>query len=114
MKSKLIVILNDNDMSIAPPTGRRTQRVSLAPHLVAARIGRCVGMAFDVADKLPDAVCRRACARPNPTRAAWWTGGTMFEELGFYYVGPIDGHNLDHLIPGVCRTFAILTMKARC
>ena len=97
MDSRLIVILNDNDMSIAPPVGA-----------MSAYLARLVSGAH-----LPDAARHRQAARQASAQArstarvtraeeyarGFVTGGTLFEELGFYYVGPIDGHNLDHLLP---------------
>jgi 1-deoxy-D-xylulose-5-phosphate synthase len=94
--NRLIVILNDNDMSIAPPVGGLSaylaRIVSSRPFLelreVAKRLSR----------KLPEPL--HIAARKTDTFARGMAmGGTLFEELGFYYVGPIDGHNLDHLIP---------------
>ena len=94
--NRLIVILNDNDMSIAPPVGGLSaylaRIVSSRPFLelreVAKRLSR----------KLPEPL--HIVARKTDTFARGMAmGGTLFEELGFYYVGPIDGHNLDHLIP---------------
>ncbi len=97
LHSRLIVILNDNDMSIAPPVGAHVG-LSGAPRL---------GRHLPVAARLRQAA-RRAPAASSSTRRpsgprniarGFFTGGTLFEELGFYYVGPIDGHNLDHLLP---------------
>ncbi len=98
MYSRLIVILNDNDMSIAPPVGvmsayparlisshtyrlrprrsRRTSRIELAENFLKTA----------------------PCVREEYARGMV-TGGALFEELGFFYAGPIDGHNLDHLLP---------------
>jgi 1-deoxy-D-xylulose-5-phosphate synthase len=94
--NRLVVILNDNDMSIAPPVG------GLSAYL--ARIvssGPFIGMR-EVAKKFAKLLPRplQDAARKTDEYARGMTmGGTLFEELGFYYVGPIDGHNLDHLIP---------------
>ena len=93
---RLIVILNDNDMSIAPPVGALS-RLSRAHHLerhlpLSARHRQAAGQA--AAEELGAA--RRA---RRGIHAHLWQGGTLFEELGFYYVGPIDGHNFDHLLP---------------
>ena len=96
MDARLIVILNDNDMSIAPPTG--ALRAYLA-RLVSGRTYRGFRRtAKSIADHLPPFLRRKARQTEEYTRA-FFTGGTLFEELGFYYVGPIDGHNLDHLLP---------------
>lgn len=94
--SRLIVILNDNDMSIAPPTGAMSaylaRLVSSRTFLSLRDIGK------QVAKRLPKFV--EVGARRAETYARGLAmGGTLFEELGFYYVGPIDGHNLDHLLP---------------
>ncbi len=96
MHSRLIVILNDNDMSIAPPTGAMS---SYLARLVSG--GAYLGLretAKQLAKKLPKFFYQKA-QRAEEFARGFWTGGTLFEELGFYYVGPIDGHNLDHLLP---------------
>ena len=94
--SRLIVILNDNDMSIAPPTGAMSaylaRLISGQTYLSIREIGK------QLAGRLPKFV-ERGAARAEEFARGFWTGGTLFEELGFYYVGPIDGHNLDHLLP---------------
>ena len=94
--NRLVVILNDNDMSIAPPVGGLSAYLS---RIVSSR--EFLGMrefAKKVAKKLPRPFY--SAARKTDEYARGMTmGGTLFEELGFYYVGPIDGHNLDHLIP---------------
>ncbi|NIX76767.1 1-deoxy-D-xylulose-5-phosphate synthase [Microvirga terricola] len=96
MHSRLIVILNDNDMSIAPPTGAMS---SYLARLVSGGTYRSIREAAkQLAKKLPTFFYEKA-ARAEEYARGFWTGGTMFEELGFYYVGPIDGHNLDHLLP---------------
>ncbi|WP_210497206.1 1-deoxy-D-xylulose-5-phosphate synthase [Microvirga antarctica] len=96
MHSRLIVILNDNDMSIAPPTGAMS---SYLARLVSGGTYRSLReTAKQLAKKLPKFIYEKA-ARAEEYARGFWTGGTMFEELGFYYVGPIDGHNLDHLLP---------------
>jgi len=93
---RLIVILNDNDMSIAPPVG------ALSTYL--ARISssgtylRLRDVAKQLAKRLPKYWERRAALAEEITRT-YWTGGTLFEELGFYYLGPIDGHDLGVLLP---------------
>ncbi|QRM28403.1 1-deoxy-D-xylulose-5-phosphate synthase [Microvirga sp. VF16] len=96
MHSRLIVILNDNDMSIAPPTGAMS---SYLARLVSGGTYRGIReTAKQLAKKLPKFIYEKA-QRAEEFARGFWTGGTMFEELGFYYVGPIDGHNLDHLLP---------------
>jgi 1-deoxy-D-xylulose-5-phosphate synthase len=96
MNSRLIVILNDNDMSIAQPVGAMSaylaRLISGRTYLSLREIGK------QLAQHLPKYFEQRA-ARAEEYARGFWTGGTMFEELGFYYVGPIDGHNLDHLLP---------------
>jgi len=96
MDSRLIVILNDNDMSIAPPVG------ALSSYLARLISGRTYMSLRDIglqlAHKMPKGLEKKA-QRIEEYARGFLTGGTMFEELGFYYVGPIDGHNLDHLIP---------------
>ncbi|MBU3647026.1 MAG: 1-deoxy-D-xylulose-5-phosphate synthase, partial [Limnohabitans sp.] len=94
--TRLIVILNDNDMSIAPPTGAMSAYLSKLVSSHAYRSLRHVGKM--VADKFPAPLARAARSAEKAVRT-FATGGTMFEQLGFYYVGPIDGHNLDHLLP---------------
>jgi 1-deoxy-D-xylulose-5-phosphate synthase len=96
MNSRLIVILNDNDMSIAPPTGAMSAYLA---RLVSGKTYRSLREAMkQLAAKLPKFWHDKA-ARAEEYARGFFTGGTMFEELGFYYVGPIDGHNLDHLLP---------------
>ncbi len=94
--SRLIVILNDNDMSIAPPTGAMSAYLA---RLVSGRTYRSLrGVAKQLARHLPKFLYDKA-KRTEEYGRGFWTGGTLFDELGFYYVGPIDGHNLDHLLP---------------
>src|SRR3954453_12487748 len=96
LHSRLIVILNDNDMSIAPPVGAMS---SYLARLVSGGTYRGIReTAKQLAKKLPKFIYEKA-ARAEEYARGFWTGGTLFEELGFYYVGPIDGHNLDHLLP---------------
>ncbi len=96
MRSRLIVILNDNDMSIAPPTGAMSAYLA---RLVSGRAYRSLrDAAKQLARRLPKFMYDKARLTEEYGRN-FWTGGTLFEELGFYYVGPIDGHNLDHLLP---------------
>ena len=93
---RLIVILNDNEMSIAPPVGALnnylTRLLSSKEYRKLRELGK------DIAEKLPhpmEVVAKRA----EEYARGMVTGGTLFEELGFYYMGPIDGHNMEHLIP---------------
>jgi len=96
MHSRLIVILNDNEMSIAPPAGALSAYLA---RLVSGGTYRTVREAAkQLGRHLPKFVYDRARKTEEFARN-FWSGGTMFEELGFYYVGPIDGHNLDHLLP---------------
>jgi 1-deoxy-D-xylulose-5-phosphate synthase len=96
MNSRLIVVLNDNDMSIAPPVGAMSAYLA---SLVSGRTYRAMRKtAKQLATKLPRFLQDKAQKAEEFTRGLL-TGGTLFEELGFYYVGPIDGHNLDHLLP---------------
>ena len=95
-RSRLIVILNDNDMSIAPPVGAMSAYLA---RLVSGRTYRSFREAAkQLASKLPRFLHEKAKQTEEYARG-FFTGGTLFEELGFYYVGPIDGHNLDHLLP---------------
>ncbi len=96
MDSRLIVILNDNDMSIAPPVGAMS--AYLARLLSGGTYRHIRNWAKQLAKRLPKSWERRAARAEEYTRS-FWSGGTLFEELGFYYVGPIDGHNFDHLLP---------------
>ncbi|MQX35459.1 1-deoxy-D-xylulose-5-phosphate synthase [Roseospira navarrensis] len=94
--SRLIVILNDNDMSIAPPVGAMSGYFS---RLLSSKPWLSVrNMAKDLVSHLPGPM-NRAAAQIDEFARGFVTGGTLFEELGFYYVGPIDGHRLDHLVP---------------
>ena len=96
MNSRLIVILNDNDMSIAPPVGAMSAYLA---RLISGKTYRSLReIGKQLAAKLPKFFQERA-ERAEEFARGFWTGGTLFEELGFYYVGPIDGHNLDHLLP---------------
>lgn len=94
--NRLVVILNDNDMSIAPPVGGLS--AYLARMVSSSEYLGLRSLAKKVARRLPRRVHSAAEKAEEFTRGMV-TGGTLFEELGFYYVGPIDGHNLDHLIP---------------
>ena len=96
LHSRLIVILNDNDMSIAPPTGAMSAYLA---RLVSSQTYRSIReTAKQLAKRLPKFFYDKA-RRTEEYGRGFWTGGTLFEELGFYYVGPVDGHNLDHLLP---------------
>ncbi|BAQ16538.1 1-deoxy-D-xylulose-5-phosphate synthase [Methyloceanibacter caenitepidi] len=97
MDSRLIVILNDNDMSIAPPVGAMSAH--LARIISGGTYRRFRRWMKEAAHKLLPGRWQRQAARVEEFGRGFWTGGTLFEELGFYYVGPIDGHNLDHLLP---------------
>jgi 1-deoxy-D-xylulose-5-phosphate synthase len=96
MNSRLIVVLNDNDMSIAPPVGAMAgylaRLFSGRAYLSLREIGR------QLAKKLPKAL-EIGALRAEEFARGMVTGGTLFEEMGFYYIGPIDGHNLDQLLP---------------
>jgi 1-deoxy-D-xylulose-5-phosphate synthase len=97
MNSRLIVILNDNDMSIAPPVGAMSAYLS---RLYSGKTYRTLREAAKQINKhLPKVLANRANRVEEYSRGFMMDGGTLFEELGFYYVGPIDGHNLDHLLP---------------
>src|SRR5436190_7800306 len=96
MDSRLILILNDNDMSIAPPVGAMSaylSRVLSSKSFMSLR-----HLAGEAARHLPKRLEHMA-RRAEELARSFVTGGTLFEELGFYYVGPIDGHNIDHLLP---------------
>ncbi len=95
-KSRLLVILNDNDMSIAPPVGAMSAYLS---RLISSRSFMSLrDFAAKMAKRFPRQL-ERTARRAEEYARGILTGGTLFEELGFYYVGPIDGHNLDHLLP---------------
>ncbi|PWB94829.1 1-deoxy-D-xylulose-5-phosphate synthase [Methylosinus sporium] len=97
LDSRLIVILNDNDMSIAPPTGAMSAYLA---RLVSGGAFRTLReTAKQLARHLPHFLYEKARKAEEFSRSFITGGGTMFEELGFYYVGPIDGHNLEHLLP---------------
>ncbi|MCZ8313938.1 1-deoxy-D-xylulose-5-phosphate synthase [Phreatobacter sp.] len=93
---RLIVILNDNDMSIAPPVG------AMSAYLARLASGKTYLKLRDIGKQLTSRLGKtidRTVTRAVEHARGFVTGGTLFEELGFYYVGPIDGHNLDHLLP---------------
>ena len=96
MDSRLIVILNDNDMSIAPPVGALSSYLS---RLLSGETYRSLREGGKhLARKMPKFIFEHARRAEELTRG-FFTGGTLFEQLGFYYVGPIDGHNFEHLLP---------------
>jgi 1-deoxy-D-xylulose-5-phosphate synthase len=96
MHNKLIVILNDNDMSIAPPVGALSAYLSRLISSKSYRSLRDIGL--HMTEKFPRPM-KKAAQRAEEYARGMLTGGTLFEELGFFYVGPIDGHNMEHLIP---------------
>jgi 1-deoxy-D-xylulose-5-phosphate synthase len=97
MNSRLIVVLNDNDMSIAPPVG------ALSAYLARRVSGRTYrsmrNIMRQIAKRLPSRVLAKRAMAVEEYARGLVTGGTLFDELGFFYVGPIDGHNIDHLLP---------------
>ncbi len=96
MDTGLVVILNDNDMSIAPPVGAMSAYLS---RLISSKSYRSIRhFAKEMASKFPKKL-EETARRAEEYARGIITGGTLFEELGFYYVGPIDGHNIDHLLP---------------
>ena len=96
MHSRLVVILNDNEMSIAPPVGAMS--AYLTRLLSSNSFLNLRDLASRMAKRFPSGMARTAKRAEEYARGIL-TGGTLFEELGFYYLGPIDGHNLDHLLP---------------
>ncbi len=96
LKSRLIVILNDNDMSIAPPVGAMSAYLS---RLLSSKPYLTIRQALkQIASHFPRPL-EQAARRAEEYTRGMVTGGTLFEELGFYYVGPIDGHRVEHLVP---------------
>jgi 1-deoxy-D-xylulose-5-phosphate synthase len=96
MDSRMIVILNDNDMSIAPPVG------AISAYLARIASGGTYLYLRDIAKQLAKALPKsweERARRAEENARTFWSGGTLFEEFGFYYVGPVDGHNFDHLLP---------------
>ncbi|WP_210267440.1 1-deoxy-D-xylulose-5-phosphate synthase [Sinorhizobium psoraleae] len=96
LDARLIVILNDNDMSIAPPTG------AMSAYLARLASGRTYMGIREVGKKLTAYLGKsvdRALTRAVEHARGYVTGGTLFEEMGFYHIGPIDGHSFDHLLP---------------
>jgi len=96
MDSRLIIILNDNDMSIAPPVGGMS--AYLARLISGGAYLSMRHLAKEIAQMFPKRI-EESARRAEEYARGMATGGTLFEELGLYYVGPIDGHNLDHLLP---------------
>ncbi|KQT65112.1 1-deoxy-D-xylulose-5-phosphate synthase [Aureimonas sp. Leaf460] len=96
LDARLIVILNDNDMSIAPPTGAMSAYLA---RLVSSKTYRGLRESAKKASKILPGFMRESARKTEEYTRGFFTGGTLFEELGFYYVGPIDGHDLDHLLP---------------
>ena len=96
MNARLIVILNDNDMSIAPPVGAMSAYLSRLLSTKTFQSART--LAKQMAKKFPKSFQNMAAKADEYVRGMV-TGGTLFEELGFFYLGPIDGHNIDHLLP---------------
>ena len=96
MANKLIVILNDNEMSIAPPVGALSAYLS---RLISSKSYRSLrDFGLEMSKRFPDTL-HRSARRAESYARSLLTGGTLFEQLGMFYVGPIDGHNLDHLVP---------------
>ncbi len=96
MDSRLLVVLNDNDMSIAPAVGAMSAYLS---RLISSKSYRSLRrVAKDMAHRFPKSF-EEAARRAEEYARGFVTGGTLFEEMGFYYIGPIDGHNIDHLLP---------------
>jgi 1-deoxy-D-xylulose-5-phosphate synthase len=96
LDARLIVILNDNDMSIAPPSG------AMSHYLARLASGSAYAGIRDFGKKLTSYLGKRvdrAVTRAVEHARGYVTGGTLFEELGFFHIGPIDGHNLEHLVP---------------
>ncbi len=96
LDTRLIVILNDNDMSIAPPVGAMSAYLAKLISSHSYHKLRDIGKA--VTDKFPEPLARLAKRAEHMARNMA-VGGTLFDQLGFYYVGPVDGHNLNHLLP---------------
>ncbi|MGZ3280515.1 MAG: 1-deoxy-D-xylulose-5-phosphate synthase, partial [Caulobacteraceae bacterium] len=93
---QLTVILNDNDMSIAPPVGGMSAYLA---RLVSGGLYQSVRRLGKAVTSILPGPMREAARKAEEFARGMATGGTLFEELGFYYVGPIDGHNMDHLVP---------------
>ncbi len=97
MNSRLIVVLNDNDMSIAPPVGALS--AYLARRVSGRGYHRLRKLIHQVAKRMPTKMLEQRALAVEEYARGLLTGGTLFDELGFFYVGPIDGHNIDHLLP---------------
>ena len=96
MNSRLIVVLNDNDMSIAPPVGAMSAYLA---RVISGNTYRSLhGVGKELARHLPKGM-EAGALKAEALARSFWNDGTLFEQLGFFYVGPIDGHNLDHLVP---------------
>ncbi len=99
--SRLVVVLNDNEMSIAKPTGAMSRYFS---RLVSSKSYLKIrSFSKKLAKKLPESLGKSAIGnfsrKFEKAAKEWWMGGNIFEELGFYYIGPLDGHDLDNLVP---------------
>jgi 1-deoxy-D-xylulose-5-phosphate synthase len=97
MNSRLIVVLNDNDMSIAPPVGALS--AYLARRVSSRAYHRLRKIFRQIAKRMPTKMLEQRALAVEEYARGLLTGGTLFDELGFFYVGPIDGHNIDHLLP---------------
>ncbi len=97
MNSRLIVVLNDNDMSIAPPVGALS--AYLARRVSGRGYHRMRKIFRQIAKRMPSKMLQQRALAVEEYARGLVTGGTLFDELGFFYVGPIDGHNIDHLLP---------------
>jgi 1-deoxy-D-xylulose-5-phosphate synthase len=97
MDSRLIVVLNDNDMSIAPPVGALS--AYLARRVSGRGYRRLRNLFRQIAKRLPTKMLQKRALAMEEYARGLVNGGTLFDELGFFYVGPIDGHNIDHLLP---------------
>jgi 1-deoxy-D-xylulose-5-phosphate synthase len=97
MDSRLIVVLNDNDMSIAPPVGALS--AYLARRVSGRGYHRVRKIIRGIAKRMPTKMLEQRALAMEQYARGLVTGGTLFDELGFFYVGPIDGHNIDHLLP---------------
>ncbi|HZC55972.1 MAG TPA: 1-deoxy-D-xylulose-5-phosphate synthase [Xanthobacteraceae bacterium] len=97
INSRLIVVLNDNDMSIAPPVGALS--AYLARRVSGRGYHRLRKLVRQVAKRMPTKMLEQRALAVEEYARGLVNGGTLFDELGFFYVGPIDGHNIDHLLP---------------
>lgn len=96
LDSRLVVILNDNDMSIAPPVGAMSYYLSQL--LTSTTLKSFRHSAKDIVNKLPDSIAQTVKGAESAARKMVTGGSNIFSDLGFYYVGPIDGHNLSHVV----------------